>query len=317
MIGSHNIGDYIKFLYRQKYNSVAPEDLVQSWQRVPEQHISSELHRLYAHWGLSETEVEDLALRFSTENNTIRDVPGPQAWTNPPQPSQNQYNAAPPYQPIPPTPATRSRLLPVLLGVVLLIGIAAAGIYFLREDTPSDARNDASVLSSTEEISANDNKILSEELKAQLREVDSLKSEVKRVKDSLAASMAEVRASGSTVSDTRDRDISNILGFVYAEESRNLNEAIGYLALNMQQYWGLKNPTRQQLIKNYQKVWEKSGNPRHEDIYIEPLGNRTYDMHGTYHFYSYTDQVYRKVPVHTRFVLDESGKIVKTHGVKN
>lgn len=316
MISSHNIAAYIQFLYRQKYDSVAPNDLIQSWQNVPAEHIPSELQRLYAHWGMTESESENLTKRFYLEHASAPPHQS-QAFAPPPPPppSQNQYSAAPPYHP-PPIDSNRSNLKPILIGVLLLVALGALGYYFLQQDGPSP-KNDASIMTNAAAGRDTEDKSHSEELKAQLREVDSLRSEVKRVKDSLAASISTTQNSATANADTRERDISNILEFLYAEESKNITQVIKYFAPNVIRYWDLNNPSFDQLSKRYLHLWSKIENPKHVDIEIQNIGERTYDLTGVYTYYSIKDGAYKRVPVHTRYVMNESGKIIKTFGVKN
>lgn len=318
MISSHNIAAYIQFLYRQKYDSVAPNDLIQSWQNVPAEHIPSELQRLYAHWGMTESESENLTKRFFLEHASTPPHQS-QAFTPPPapQPTQPHYNAAPPYQQPPPAGSSRSNLKPIFLGVLLLIAIGALGYFFLKEDGASASKNDASILADVNTSKNAEGTAPTEELKAQLKEVDSLKSEVKRVKDSLAASLATVSVNANASEDTRERDVSNILYFLYAEESQNINQVLKYYAPNIDRYWDLNKPSIDQISKRYLNLWSKIEDAKHVDIDIQNIGGRTYDVTGTYIYYSIKDRDYRWVPIHTRFVMNESGKIVKTFGVKN
>ena len=56
MINSDNVLAYIKYLYQKKYDQVAPAQLLSQWRNVAPHEIRNELHKLYEHWGWSNTE---------------------------------------------------------------------------------------------------------------------------------------------------------------------------------------------------------------------------------------------------------------------
>jgi hypothetical protein len=56
MINQANIIEYINYLYKQKYNTDAPVQLIQGWQALDDITIEQQLHNLYQQWHWTQTQ---------------------------------------------------------------------------------------------------------------------------------------------------------------------------------------------------------------------------------------------------------------------
>ena len=148
-IAPEKISAYINFLYQRKYQTNAPPELLEKWNRVPYNLINIELNNLYTHWEIGPTKILQLEQAFNNQFGS----------SSPPVPTYS--NAPPPYNPKPsPNPATENlyasfsgsgettwKMISIILIGLMAIG---AGYYFLTKDNGGTEKpsNDGSIMSS-------------------------------------------------------------------------------------------------------------------------------------------------------------------------
>jgi hypothetical protein len=295
MINKQNIAAYIDFLHQQKYFSPAPQELKNNWSYVLENDIPQQLDNLYKHWNMSFSEVKSLEQTFlqnntqSTYNNSF---PNPQSFsqTNP-QPNYNTTNLnTTPYLETP-----KKRNVTTLVGVVVAIAILGAAVAYLSLKGDNDEVQNASFPPASTATSTNTQPTPP------------------------AAAPTEATATPLSAADIEQEKTQReaaIRTLLNAEEERNWGGIAEVFAPKMQQYWDIKNPTEQQLMNRYKHSWEIMNEAQHKDIRITRIAQNTYDLYATFEYYSIKDDVYKSVPVHTRYVFNDSGKVIRTFGVK-
>lgn len=70
MINKKNIANYIQFLYQEKYNKVAPIEIINSWQKLNDLEIELNLKKLYQKWELNEVSIKLFENSFLSKKNT-------------------------------------------------------------------------------------------------------------------------------------------------------------------------------------------------------------------------------------------------------
>lgn len=63
-INKTNIKAYIQFLYREKYYTDAPENLITKWASLDDVEISNNLNQLYSHWGYTADKIKETEFHF-------------------------------------------------------------------------------------------------------------------------------------------------------------------------------------------------------------------------------------------------------------
>lgn len=307
MISPHNIGAFIDFLYLKKYNTSAPKDLIEKWKSVPSSEINSQLQHLFRHWNMSQDESLQLQQQFLMQESS-----GP---VNVPPVTQNYYPEIPSghySNNVRQKKGANVWMIIALLAILILGGLGA--YYALRgERNQEPSRNDGSILNNDTPRQASEQK--PSEIKVDTSDVVTPKSNTDTLQNTPGAGKSSETDFASVEQEKEDR-MDRVYKLIYAEEDRDLDKILSAFDPAISQYWDLKSPTRAQLTSRYMDSWKKTDDAIHKNVRIVRISKDTYDMYATFSYYSPKDKVYKDVPVHTRYIFNNNGKIVKTYGVK-
>ncbi|MBX9450118.1 MAG: hypothetical protein KL787_10545 [Taibaiella sp.] len=302
MISPHNIGAFIKFLYLKKYNASAPNDLIEKWKSVPSSEIDNQLQHLFRHWNMSREEALQLQQQFLQESSGPANVPPVTRNYYPETPAGHYSNH------VPQKKRTNVWMIIALLAILILGGLGA--YYALRgEKNQEPSRNDGSILNNDTPRQTSEQK--PSEIKVDTSDVATPKSNT----DTTGAGKPSETDFASVEQEKEDR-MDRVYKLIYAEEDQDLDKILSAFDPAISQYWDLKSPTRAQLTNRYMDSWKKTDDAIHKNVRIVRISKDTYDMYATFSYYSPKDKVYKDVPVHTRYIFNNNGKIVKTYGVK-
>jgi hypothetical protein len=118
VINKNNISTYIRFLYKIKNGSEAPDALINKWSALNDEEIKSNLTQLYAHWNFSAEKIRETESLFA--GSFIKPVTAPPAFTPPPVKPETKT-----VQP----PARKKKSLIPLLSLILIPVLFCAVCY--------------------------------------------------------------------------------------------------------------------------------------------------------------------------------------------
>ncbi len=120
----------------------------------------------------------------------------------------------------------------------------------------------------------------------------------------------------TTSSNDNIRDFSSsIRGLVNAEDDRNLNQILTYFDYDIKRYWSINNPSRGDLINQYEKSWELttgSNNTIKEIIRHTPF---EYTLKTSFNYYDNKKRKSFTVDSRVFFKFNTDGKIEEVYGV--
>lgn len=303
MITPHNIANYIDYLHQKKYGVPAAPDLKSKWAQVPPAEIKNQLHMLYQHWQMSVADGAAMEQEFLAQQSPI---PNPTTYIPTPPPAYQAPANIPPVNNYPAVQPKSNNTLWILLAVVAILGLAGYIVYDkMTHKAPTN--NDASVLTPST-LTNQDNTTPAATATVTATKVDT--------PTTAAATTTTKEDEQIAIENEKTARSATIKQLISAEERRDLNGILNTFASNMTEYWDLKNPSAEQLKNRYQHTWTITDENKISNPSIKRISKNVYDLYGEYKFYSLKDDQYKTVPVHTRFVFDDNGKIIKTYGVK-
>jgi S1-C subfamily serine protease len=107
-----------------------------------------------------------------------------------------------------------------------------------------------------------------------------------------------------------------IRGFVAAEDSRDFDRMYRYFSDSLMRYWGIQNPTYDELLKQYRNAWSKTSRSRNIITAIRKITDRTFDLYTEYEYYDLRKQQTFSKSSRVRYHFDGSGKIDEVYGVE-
>lgn len=234
-----------------------------------------------------------------------------------PPPAPAYSHTPPPYNPNPtpnptPNPAYENPYVspsgsggsPWKMISIILIGLMAigAGYYFLTKDNAGTEKtsNDGSILSS--------NAVKREE---PIVKIDTPKRAV-AVVDTPTIPAEDPAIAVAAEKEDRSQKIQRLIS---AEDNRNIDGILSMFDANMLQYWDMKNPSNTQLRNRYMDAWSKTDDVKHKNVRIHRVSKNTYDINGDFSYYSLKEDTYKSVPIKTRVIFNDEGKIIRTYGL--
>lgn len=304
MINAGNIAGYIEYLYRQKYGQPAPAEVLESWAPLPDGEIAQHLATLYQHWGMDAAAARQMEQQFT--NTSAPASPAgyaPPAYA--PPPVQNQYapqsaGAAPYALPVQPAagapgnphtaPARKGNPWKAIAVVMVIVAVGAGGwtAYQWNENRTNDepaATTPAAQTPQTTTTTATPKK-----------------------------NTPMVEALPTTAED--EQNMNSVRSLMSAEDRQDFDGIMSHFSPNMERYWDISYPTRDQLSNRYADSWSKLSDPQNILNSIRKVASNTYDVSNTFRYYSVKDQKTKTVKGTNRFVFNDEGLIVQVWGLK-
>jgi hypothetical protein len=332
MINNTNIRGYINYLYLQRNGSSAPQDLLNKWAALPATDIGIQLQNLYASWGLT----LDASNTYEQQYIAAIATALPQAATTfvPQQPhvvKPHQTIAERPYVP----PTKKSSTNAWIVGIALIAIIACGAAWILNSNKNTTYVNQQPVEDAIPSSPAIVQETTTEPIAA-AAPVDEDSVAIARAKKELANNMpptttadnntnaAEdnsangkaITATPNNYSDADTKNIQSVNQLLAAEEQRDFATIYNYYSPNIERYWDIEYPTRDELQTRFTKVWKKSTNPKHSNVVVQKIGDNKYIATGLYEYYHVASSTTKLVSFKNSFTFDENGKIIETNEAK-
>jgi hypothetical protein len=304
MITTKNIKAYIDFLYRKRYGSAAPQELVAKWSTVQPHQLHENLQKLYEHWALSGSAAKIYEEQFIEFLNPIQNESDKATTANTPivesstidtttvnsaTNGQTSFNA------------TKSKsALPAIIAVMLVCLMGGfAYNYFTSKSTEAAAEvaTDAANLAPTELAPAGPAIPTAEPI---------------AVADSIAATAIADSAAAidATVASPTTDYTSVIQELLKADEQQDLTTTLNIFSDEVSQYYDIIMPSKEDIANEFARSWGKASNRRYYDVALKPLTNNSIEATGMMVYYSINDQQVRNIPFTARYVFDKDGKII-------
>lgn len=293
MINAANITAYIRFLYQQKYQSAAPEEIVASWSQVPEEELGPQLQALYQHWGLDEAAATQYERAFVDRNKTpesVGDFLAP-----PPAAAPVHRQTVPAYQhPVPSgyesvTPPKSNGWKTIAI-VAILILLAAGGILAYQLYQNQQGENTANLPITT----------------------DTTRPVIAAVPEP----EPEPMVTELPMDDSDEINIDNLRQLLAAEDAQDIEQILNYYAPYMQRYWDISYPTQEQLEKRYTDSWQKVADAQNTVLATRKIAPFTYDADVQFRFYDIKKEKEKTVSNTLRFVFDDTHHITQVYQLK-
>jgi hypothetical protein len=336
MINNTNIRGYINYLYLQRNGTSAPQDLLNKWATLPAADIGVQLQKLYASWGLTLDASNAYEQQYTDAIAAALPKPNP---TFTPQ----QTHVVQPHQTVQERPYVapkKSSINAWIVGIALLAIIACGAAWILNSNKTKTyinqkpvENNDAAVV--TAPIAT------PEQEQVTTAPIDEDSAAIARAKQELAnnaatttvseqlngTAVAEPTTSNNAITETIQplpinyaspdtRNMQNIHQLLVAEEQRDFNTIYNYYSPNIERYWDIEYPTRDELQTRFTKVWKKSTNPKHSDVTVQKVGENKYIATGIYEYYHVASSTTKTVSFKNSFTFDDNGKIIETNEAK-
>ena len=280
MINSDNILAYIKYLYQKKYNDVAPAQLLSQWRNVAPHEIRNELHKLYEHWGWSNSESR------KTENEFLEIA---QLLQTPPAAEKETIIVEKEV----PVPAKKKRSIWPWIMPLLAMGLGYS-IYLNyqngKENTESTAEEQTTGTLLEEPV-----------VQPTLTDTVATQEAIDTIPDP---------ADPNTITFDDRQSMANIKSFIFAEDDRNQEKMFALLSPNMFKYYDLSYPTPEQLKNRYEHIWSITENNTNYITEVKKIGKKKYEVLGTYEYFGLNTQENKSTPIDVVFETDESNRII-------
>jgi hypothetical protein len=112
------------------------------------------------------------------------------------------------------------------------------------------------------------------------------------------------------------QSMANIRSYILSEDNRDLNQINSYLSGNMYKYYDLSYPTSSQLQKRFEYVWGITSNNHNYISEVKKIGERRYQVSGTYEYFGLKSQEDKTVNTNLIFETDENNKIISIDNFK-
>lgn len=138
-----------------------------------------------------------------------------------------------------------------------------------------------------------------------------------RVAVPLNASVPNGAASSSSFQNSSSDRLYRqaILGFVAAEDKRDLSRITQYLSHDVRRYWNLEAPTADMLRDRYLETWARVSRSRNIIREVRKVADSTFDLYTEYEYYERSRQRTVSVSSRVRFHFNSAGKIDEVYGV--
>lgn len=285
MINASNILTYIKFLYQKKYEQVAPAQLLSQWRSVPEHQIQTELQKLYAHWEWSVSQGRKKEEEFIKLSAILAEAETVQQ----PQNIETKLSEE--------KPKRKGNWLRWFSPLLLLA--LAYGIYTNYEGDKNDIDTQEKTSGTLLQEPAQEPPLIEEPIIAMNDTIDQTEG---------------VPNSTETTDDKLNK--ANIKNYIFAEDDRNLETLFGLLSPNIYKYYDLDYPTQNQLRNRYEHIWEITKDNTNYISEVKKVGERTYEVFGTYEYFGLKTEKTKMQDTHVRYEMDADNKIISVDVVK-
>jgi hypothetical protein len=299
MITTENIKAYIDFLYRKRYGSAAPQELVAKWSTVQAHQLSENLQKLYEHWALSNDASRTYEQQFIEFLNPKQEPITAKPETKTTIVDNATIDTATKYMPTTSSSNSKSALPAIIAVCLVCIGAGYAYNYFTSKTT-EDA---APVIAPTELAPAN---TIMPDTTAAITSADTTAV----IDSSVAATSTspDIATTPSTNSLSTYQPIVQQL--LKADEEQDLSTTLNLFGDEVSQYYDLIRPSKDEIANNFSASWGKASNRRYYNVEFNSLSDRSIEANGMMEYYSIKEQQVRNVPFTARYVFNEYGKII-------
>lgn len=280
MINSDNILAYVKYLYQKKYDQVAPAQLLSQWRNVAPHEIRNELHKLYEHWGWSNSESR------KTEDDflQIAELLKPTTVTEPETIIIEKEVAV---------KSKRSRSIWAWIVPILLLGLS----YSLYMNYQNDKKETL-----PEPVEKTSGTLLEEAV------IEDTAQELVIAPDPIDTLPDPADPNEITFDDKQS--MANIKSFIFAEDDRNTSKMFSLLSPNIYKYYDLNYPTESQLTNRYEHIWSITESNTNYITEVKKVDERKYQVLGTYEYLGLNTQEQKSLSTNLIFETDENNKII-------
>jgi flagellar basal body-associated protein FliL len=293
MINATNIKAYIDFLYRKRYGSAAPQELMQKWGNIDEQQITSNLQKLYEHWALSTQAAKVYEQQFLEFSNPV-------APNITPQPKIEKVVVHNTQSTNTETRDTKKKSIAVPL--ILFCAACLVAGYAYNYFTSNNYKSAAPSIAPTELAPANT---------VAPTQAEPIIADSAQIADSIIVSDSAVTTSSDVTSTDNFSTYQSIAQqLIKADEQEDINNITDLFSENIIQYYDKAYPTKETLAAMYRQTWANASNRRYYDVSFERLGTKGIIVKGMLEYYSTKKEEIRNVPFSTTIGFGEDGKII-------
>ncbi len=313
MITKLNCRGYINYLYLQRNGSNAPADLLDKWSQLPEQELSAQLQNLYISWQLTAQQANNYESNFlAVINNAAQ--PTPQYVTPTPFVQPVKITQASMEQPLVSVNQKRGSFLYILTALVTAALVVGGVLWWKNSNQSSNVDNATSqeittpvvpIPTTTEAIAAIPDSVVTQATPATTTTQTPVEQPFEGEGDENVST-----TSTTNWSEADQANGSSIKALLAAEQEDNFENIYKYFSPNMEQYWDVAYPTREDLKQRYEGTFTKALDRQNQDIRIDKIEDNKYVATGLFSYYSVAKSKKVEVPLKTLFVFDNNGKII-------
>lgn len=279
MINSDNVLAYVKYLYQKKYDQVAPAQLLSQWRNVAPHEIRNELHKLYEHWGWSNTESRKTENEFLEIAELIKSAPAV-------EPIVIEKEVL--------VPAKKSKSIWPWVVPILVLGLS----YSLYTNYQNDTNN-----STDDPVERTTGTLLEDTVAEEPTIIDSI------VNEEPQDTMSDPEDPNQITFDDR-QSMANVKSFIFAEDDRDTVKMFSLLSPNIYKYYDLNYPTESQLTTRYEHIWSITKNNTNYITEVKKVAKNKYQVLGSYEYFGLNTQEQKSLNTNLIFETDESNRII-------
>jgi hypothetical protein len=298
MITTENIKAYIDFLYRKRYGSAAPQELVAKWSTVQALQLPENLQKLYEHWALSNDASRTYEQQFIEFLNPKQESITAKPETKTSIVDNATIDNATKYAPSTLSSNTKSALPAIIAVCLVCIGAGYAYNYFTSKTT-EDA---APVIAPTELAPAN---TIMPDTTTVIALADS-----SAVADSAIAMPAANDQNTITNSSALSTYEAITEQLFKADEQQDISTITNLFSDEISQYYNLDQPSKEDIANEYARTWGMASNRRYYNVEYKLYNESSIQASGMLEFYSIKDEQIKNVPFTAIISFDANGKIV-------
>ncbi len=301
-INKSNIDRYLLHL-NQYLTTKFDTATIDKWKQLNDDQIPKYLQRLYNTQGISANQIAEYEQDFIQGESLQPSSAAPPVEVAP------STRFSPSYTPPQSVSKKRNPAVPILIGLLLLVGGVATYPYLddyfkdkYQNSSPSDDYTQPVQTSNSYSDATED---------AAMDVTDAVTEEASYTTDQNHADAGTDAASSSSgySNFSKDRAIDNLASLIMAEDNHNSYDAINYYSPKINQYWDMKNPTKAELLQRYDKSFDKVSQSRNEVVSSEWTGPRTLEALIKFSYVGANTGESKTVYTRMRYGFDENGLI--------
>lgn len=116
------------------------------------------------------------------------------------------------------------------------------------------------------------------------------------------------------IENPEEQEVQQIKNLLYTEDTRNLDSIMSYYSAEVDRYWHIDNPSKEQLKEAYRKAWRLTSYSKNEIVSIDKIEGNTYLVNLRFTFLHNRENKMKTVLTSVNIVLDSNGKISSVYG---